>query len=744
MRKGLIIAICVLVAVSGGVAIARWQLHPASTHALPTATPTVSGTPTTVTATPTTPAKAAVALRSFDSCASILNYAKSAARSMVGPYGIQSYGGATRGDFAVAAPAAAQAEGASKAQQAAGTGDTSSSEFSQTNVQEEGVDEPDVVKTDGKRILAIAQGKLQYIDLTAGGSLAGSMDLPQGSHQLLLVGNRALVLTSKMTVYKGGPEPMPMSNAGGGVAASYYQHATLLSDIDVTNPKSMKTLATLDLDGNYVAARMVDGVVRVVLRSYEPNRIQFVYPESSDSEATKQAETRNREILQASTIDKWVPRYTFTDLRPITPMKREAPVCACAQIRRPAEFSGLGMISVFTVDLAKGLRPAEPVGIFADGDIVYASKQSLYVATNRWFDTRPLASGQSVPVPTSYTTKIHKFDIAGRGQAKYLASGEVHGFLLSQWALSEQAGYLRVASTDAPVWWNETQAAESFVTVLSQTGGALARVGQVGGLGKGERIYAVRFIGNLGYVVTFRQIDPLYVIDVSKPSAPRVLGELKILGYSAYLHPVGKGLLLGVGQDATEEGRQAGTQLSLFDVSDPINPKRVQQTKLGAGASQVEYEHKAFLYWPAKKLAVIPVQLWQSDPQTGMDKKGFNGAIGFNVGSLTGIRELGRIEHPTQQDPGGCAQATPANPDQPQPYCYQFSPPIERSLVVGDLLYTLSEYGLMASNIDTLSKTSWVAFPVSTSSPDGSVSSGSSGSGSSGSGTATSEPPAKG
>ena len=125
---------------------------------------------------------------------------------------------------------------------------------------------------------------------------------------------------------------------------------------------------------------------------------------------------------------------------------------------------------------------------------------------------------------------------------------------------------LRAATTSND---NESQ---SYVTVLATKGGRLEKAGQVGGLGRGERIYAVRFIGDRGYVVTFRETDPLYTLDLADPARPRVTGELKILGYSAYLHPVGEHELLGVGQDATPEGMRLGTQVSLFDVSNP--PRR--------------------------------------------------------------------------------------------------------------------------------------------------------------------------
>jgi uncharacterized secreted protein with C-terminal beta-propeller domain len=294
---------------------------------------------------------------------------------------------------------------------------------------------------------------------------------------------------------------------------------------------------------------------------------------------------------------------------------------------------------------------------------------------------------EDVSVPEDLTTAIHRFDVSDPDRTVYRSSGEVPGFLLSQWAMSEDKGVLRIASTSQPSWWgpNTANPSESFVTVLDDKGsGALAKVGQVGGLGKGEQIHAVRFIGDLGYVVTFRQTDPLYVIDLSDPAKPRVAGELKIRGYSAYLHPVGDGLLLGVGQDATEEGRRLGAQVSLFDVSDPANPRRLQAHPLGSDSStQTEWDHHAFLWWPQSDLAVIPLERYS-------DTNPFLGAVGLKV-TRDGIGEAGRLRHPAPNEWMGR---------------------ITRSVVVGDLLFTVSDAGVEASRLSDLRDVAWVAFPV--------------------------------
>ena len=193
-------------------------------------------------------------------------------------------------------------------------------------------------------------------------------------------------------------------------------------------------------------------------------------------------------------------------------------------------------------------------------------------------------------------------------KTQYRGSGEVSGYLLSQWSLSEYRGVLRVVSTESPAWWGAGGETESFLTTLRQQDGGLVQAGRIGGLGKGERVYSVRFAGDVGYVVTFKQIDPLFTLDLANPEKPRVLGELKIPGYSAYLHPVGEDLLLGIGQDVNEEGRPQGTQLSLFDVSDLRKPTRLHSQPLGPGWSEAESDHHAFLFWPKTGLVVIPFE----------------------------------------------------------------------------------------------------------------------------------------
>jgi uncharacterized secreted protein with C-terminal beta-propeller domain len=235
---------------------------------------------------------------------------------------------------------------------------------------------------------------------------------------------------------------------------------------------------------------------------------------------------------------------------------------------------------------------------------------------------------------------------------------------------------LRVVSTETPAWWGPGGESQSFLTTLREQDGSLTQAGRIGDLGRGERVYAVRFVGDTGYVVTFRQIDPLLTLDLSLPERPRVLGELKIPGYSAYLHPIGEDLLLGIGQDATAEGRPTGTQLSLFDVSDLRKPTRLYTEHLGLGWSEAESDHHAFLYWPKTGLVVIPFE---------------QRAVGYRVGRARGIVAAGRIEHEAGK--------------------LSYTPGVRRSMVVRDSVLTVSDAGVKSSSLATLAERGWAAFP---------------------------------
>ncbi len=204
-----------------------------------------------------------------------------------------------------------------------------------------------------------------------------------------------------------------------------------------------------------------------------------------------------------------------------------------------------------------------------------------------------------------YETDLHAFAIAPGERTEYVASGTVRGSLLNQFSLDEYEGYLRVISTDSSPW-DESNQSETSLVVLQEQNDRLAIVGEVGGLGKGETLFSARLMDDIGFAVTFRQTDPFYVLDLSEPTNPRISGELKIPGVSTYLHPIGDRMVLGLGQDATEDGRTTGLKLSLFDVSDPTDPREVSVWTLPDSYSPAEHDHRAFQMFGST--AIVPVR----------------------------------------------------------------------------------------------------------------------------------------
>ena len=544
-------------------------------------------------------------------------------------------------------------------------------DYSTTNVQEEGVDEPDLVKTDGKRLYVMAASTLHVFDIRSGEpKLVGSLTLKGYGHELLVSGDRVLALTTYWDDPVLQPQPQPAQTFAPEPYPQPSEPATRLFEIDVSDPAAPTLLNTLTVEGFYVSARMLGSTARVVIAT-PPSPWPVEY---EGGETPEQAEADQRQAIRRTRLSTWMPDGVLRDR--VRDKRRRPRIVACDDVRRPIQFSGPGMLTVLTVGLDKGLKPLDSDSLMTDAQTIYASTQNLFVATEKWFD--PAVNDPQQQVDAGRFTAIHKFALDPES-AEYRASGEVRGFVLNQFALSEHDGALRVATTDQPPWRAnaEQRPSESFVTVLGE---ALNEVGRVGGLGLGERIFAVRFLGEKGYVVTFRQVDPLYTLDLSNPEKPAVRGELKILGFSSYLHPIGNDLLLGLGQDATEQGQTRGTQLSLFDVSDLSDPKRLHQVALGESTSSAaEYDHHAFLYWPGTKLTVVPLSAYKPEDT-------FNGAVGFRVEREKGISELGRAEHQ-----GGT---------------------IMRSLVAQGRLFTVSDTGVLSSSLDTLAPGTFTPFPA--------------------------------
>ncbi len=600
-------------------------------------------------------------LATFDDCNALLTHLQTEGAERVGAYGFDGSGGwfgpvfgieeddameeeavdtaSADADFAVADSADAGGE-AARAQGALVEGE----DFSGTNNQEQGVDEPDIVKTDGERIITISNGQLTTIDVTSGQPVVrGSLTVGYEVGSLLIVGDRAYAFG---TTWGGEAFPIDIAVEDGvvdDVEASFAREdvvpgpdgwfgpQVLVTEIDLSDLDEPSTSGTLTAEGSFLNARKIGNSISIAIQS-DPVDLGFVYPQSQSGE--DRAAEFNKDIVGDTSLDDWLPSFRL-DANGST---SQGLLTDCADVHAPNEFAGFGSLSVMTFDGTDGLGAPNAASVLASGQNVYASPSTMWISTNSWIDWGILEDDAARDqAAQEYTSQLHGFRIDGSSPG-YLASGEVRGHLLNQFAMSEHEGVLRVATTDGVAWWAD-ESSESFVTTFSIDAEekALRQLGQVGDMGKGEQIFSVRFVGDLAYVVTFRQTDPFYTVDLADPSAPKVLGELKITGYSGQLHPLSSTMVLGIGQEATEDGRTTGAKMSLFDVSDLANPVDVDTWTVPNAWTDAEWDHKSFLWWPAEDLAVIPVSNWSEQ---------FWGAIAFRIDLDEGtITEAGRLSH---------------------------------------------------------------------------------------------------
>ena len=471
-----------------------------------------------------------------------------------------------------------------------------------TNVQERGVDESDIIKTDGTHFYILRPQSLLIAEISENGPPVevGRIEFSElGHRQELLIGSGKAVVVRQLDSATGIIKlDEELIKPGGDL--TYARQRSEVLEIDVRDAASPTLLRELDLDGRFLSARLVGNDLRVAMQ--HSSVIPYVSPWEFGWQNRETNAERYNEVLQASLkLGQWFPLFglddhadgTFSHGYSIECSQTFAPVD-----RLPTRWGEQPSTAfMLSFDLIEGISEWGSVGVLgmATNPTVYASTDSLYLAAPH--------------------TAIHRFDINDPLNPTYFGGAVVTGQLLSQWSLSEHEGYLRVATTDHNRW-----PTVSSVTVLQAVddesdedddsnapSGSLEQVGQVTGLGATESIFAVRFAGDVGYVVTFRQVDPLYVLDLSDPTDPKQVGELKIPGFSRYLHPLSGGLLFGVGRDADPRtGRERGLQATLFDVSAPANPTQIAVLPLGDDSySPVEQDHRAFRYHNG--IAWIPV-----------------------------------------------------------------------------------------------------------------------------------------
>ncbi|MYH71232.1 MAG: hypothetical protein F4153_01410, partial [Acidimicrobiia bacterium] len=341
------------------------------------------------------------ALRSFGDCSTLLDYLRTETVARVGPYGLDD-----GPRFGIPEPfmaeeaemmaddSAASAVAAPEAAPASSDGD-----FSSTNVQVAGVDEPDIIKTDGNRILAVAQGRLHYVDVSGDQPrYLGSVDLvgESGSgwgQEIFIRGDRAMVFS---TSYADWLEPVAASDLEGDYVIAEDvifrgSPVSLIQEVDLSNPASMEVVSELRVEGNYLSARSVGDVVWMSMSSY-PVQFQFVYPSGPAAEAA--AEAANKQIAATADLGAWLPAYRFDG----PDGTRAGLLPECDQLYTPAEFSGFTVLSVLSFNLDEPLSTGDAASVLADGHTLYGSGQSLYLASSTPVWAEPVVDGDSVSI----------------------------------------------------------------------------------------------------------------------------------------------------------------------------------------------------------------------------------------------------------------------------------------------------------------------------------------------------------
>ena len=586
----------------------------------------------------------------FEDCDGVVDWTKAEMLERVTPYGLDMYPvyWGRDGVWMEDAPAATEAPAADESTGGASNGSGTSG----TNTQEAGVDEGDITETDGRFVYSIIDNRLRSVDLDTATVLA-DLEVPLGESQMVLVGDVLVVATNSW------------SQSTSTVVTRY--------SIDSGVPEFRRRD---HLEGSMVSMRVVDGVVQLVLQAGITNRLDFVSPRDGTTDAQEAAKERNIEVIEALDAEDLLPRSFEESV--LGAWGTPAVAIDCARMGHPGDFSGWGItwvavLDTETLDTDAASVPLGAAGLITQAGSTYTSEESLYVTTNRWNDfvDEEWVSNN----PESPRTVIHRFSLLDG--VEYVASGEVIGTLLNSYSMSEFEGDLRVATTAYSDDFGGGQ--DNGVHVMRVDGADLVEVGSVRGLGRGEQIQGVRFDGPRGYVVTFRQVDPLYVIDLSNPSNPAMVGELKIPGYSTYLKPIGGGRLIGVGMSGTETGQITGVQVSLFDVSDPAAPRQVATAEI-AEWSEATWDPHAFLWWEPTGQIVIPKEM---------------NCVEFGGPGCESAVVL-RLESDELVEQGRLMQWFP----------------IRRSMIASNRLVTVSAGGVLVSAMETLDEISDIRFDI--------------------------------
>ncbi len=599
-------------------------------------------------------------------------------------------------------------------------------DYSQTNIQVKGVDEADFVKNDGKYIYIISQNSLVIIDAYPGdkAEIISQINLSGTPQELFVNKNRLVVFTNDYEDVYAIPEydyvPRP--------SYASRTHALVYDISDRPKPTLVKDYS---INGNYFDSRMIDDHVYfiaqegayyifdtpvpdvpVIMESgrkiISPEVYYFDNPEDEynfnmvasinlftgdvDAKTFMVGYTNNLYVSKDNiyiTYQKNMPfRYYqqhneerfYEVVVPLLPADAQHEILSIKNGGSLSASEKWSRISTVLEEMYNRMDESTKRELITKIDKAIEEYEARLEAERR-------------------KTVIHKIAI-GDGEIDYLARGEVSGYLLNQFSMDESGEHFRVATTTY-IYGPRESTMYNNIYVLDDD---LDAVGKLEDIAPEERIYATRFIGDRLYMVTFKRIDPLFVIDLSEPSKPSILGELKIPGFSDYLHPYDENTLIGIGKEteANEWGGVStkGLKLALFDVSDVSSPKQLAVKAIGEAGTDSEalHDHKAFLFDKKRNLLVMPVREVTGriyDERYGYYRDNtWQGAYVLEVTPENGFVEKGTITHGTEED-----------------YYYGSKNAVRRSLYLDNFLYTISAAKVKVNDINTADDINEIKLP---------------------------------
>lgn len=571
--------------------------------------------------------------------------------------------------------------------------DVSQPEHSETNTQVEGVDEADIVKTDGNFLYVLHGQQLEIINAWPVSELTSQASVAIEGHPLeMFLADDHIVVYSRVDaqpVYDAAGVEPPVSNYGYGYGDSYYMPSlTKITVLGLDDGGGATVAKEHYFEGDYTSSRRIDNRVRTVIGGYGYGLALDYSPDywgspmgywGSDTDklmsAYESLRFKNLAIIAGSDLDDYLAQ-SFQ--RKDGEMVVDAPSCEGFYVPTKGSTAE-GFTTIHAMDL--GALDQDPVttSVIGSTDTVYSSKDAMYVAAQGWHFMGGMTAGFGGLSGSASNTHIHKFDIAtDPAVPTHVASTTIPGRIHDQFSLDEHDGVLRVAVTQDLVAANTWGATSNALYTFDAELGA---IGQVDGLAPNEQIYSARFVGDRGYVVTFRQVDPLFVFDLSDPHNPTKLGELKIPGFSTYMHPIEDGkYLLTVGHDGTDQGQILEPALQIFDVTDPTKPTLVHKETLPDGWSEAESNHKAFTYYNG--MLAIPFSSWNGSSAVSTLEL-------FSIDVVDGIHKLASIDHAHLY----------GDVSQQQYYCGYYGHGVRRGVFIDDYIYSISSGGVVVNEL---------------------------------------------